>query len=107
MNFTKVQHRVQCESWAQLLFLFIVGHNSVDEIEQYLLHSTLHVCAFATCASGLMKLTPGVNFINILVEPNGKVGRNFVGETELGPKNDYQRICALHHKVGEIDPWRK
>jgi hypothetical protein len=37
---------------------------------------------------------------------NGEVGHNFVGETErplLAPKNTYWRICALRHKVGEID----
>jgi hypothetical protein len=37
-----------------------------------------------------------------------KLGRIFVGETERPLpvlKNDYQRICALRHKVGEIDPW--
>jgi hypothetical protein len=36
-----------------------------------------------------------------------KVGRIFVGETEQrlpAPKNDNRRICALRHKVGEIDP---
>ncbi len=36
-----------------------------------------------------------------------KVGCIFVGETErhlLVWKNDYRRICALCHKVGEIDP---
>jgi hypothetical protein len=35
------------------------------------------------------------------------VGHNFVGETErrlLALKNDCRRICALRHKVGEIDP---
>ncbi len=37
-----------------------------------------------------------------------KVGRIFVGETEwhlTAQKNAYWRICALDHKVGEIDPW--
>ena len=36
-----------------------------------------------------------------------KVGRIFVGESErrlLVPKNDHRQICALRHKVGEIDP---
>ncbi len=43
-----------------------------------------------------------------LVGHYGEVGPNFVGETErcpLAPKNDYQCICALRHKVGEIDPY--
>ncbi len=37
-----------------------------------------------------------------------KVWRIFVAETEvclLAPKSDYWRICALHQKVDEIDPW--
>ncbi len=37
-----------------------------------------------------------------------KVRHIFVGETEqhlLVPKNDYRRICALRHRVGEIDSW--
>ncbi len=36
-----------------------------------------------------------------------KVGRIFVGETEQclqGLKNEYRCICALRHKVGDIDP---
>ncbi len=42
-----------------------------------------------------------------IVERNGEVGR-IVDETEWplpAPKNDYRRICALRHKVVEIDPW--
>jgi len=37
-----------------------------------------------------------------------KLGIIFFGEIEqrlLVPKNDYQRICALHQKADEIDPW--
>ncbi len=44
--------------------------------------------------------------ILLLVGRNYEVGRNFVGETEQripAPKNAYWRICALNHKVGEID----
>ncbi len=36
-----------------------------------------------------------------------EVGRIFVGETERclpALKNDYQHICSLLDKVGEIDP---
>jgi hypothetical protein len=36
-----------------------------------------------------------------------KVGHIVVGETKQRlwvTKNDYWRICALRHKVGEIDP---
>ncbi len=43
----------------------------------------------------------------VLAMQTSKVGRIFVGETKqriLAPKNDYRRICALRHKVGEIEP---
>ncbi len=58
----------------------------------------------------LICVQPGAHSIEverILVWHNGEVGCNFVGETDwrlLAPKNDYQLICTLHHKVGEIDP---
>jgi len=64
-TYWRTVQRVQRRSWADFLVLWTrrVGHRFVGETEWCKRRTT---SAFALCASGLVKLTPGVNFINVL-----------------------------------------